>query len=109
MMDPVRLAARMLLALNLIAILLLAKDVRGPLAATHGPDGKASLALLAIGAGVMIPFALVGAPGPAGVAVALGLMLVGAVAVRAAIVQMPHRLAHVRTGAGADGPSGARG
>jgi polysulfide reductase-like protein len=109
MMDPVRRAARMLLALNLIAILLLAKDVRGPLAAARGPDGIASLALVAIGAGVLVPFVLVGAPGPASVAVALGLMLVGAVAVRSAIVQMPHRLAEGRTGAGAAGPSRARG
>jgi hypothetical protein len=108
-MDPVRRAARMLLALNLIAIILLARDVRGPLVAARGPDGIASLALLAIGAGVLLPFVLVGAPSPLGVAVALGLMLVGAVAVRAAIVHMPHRLAHVPTGVEADGASGARG
>lgn len=94
MLDPLRLAARLLLGLNLIATLLLAKDVRGPLSAARGPDGIASLALLAIGAGVVLPFVLVGAHGPVGVAVALGLMLVGAVAVRSAIVQMPHRLAH---------------
>lgn len=93
MLDPLRLAARLLLGLNLIAIMLLAKDVRGPLSAARGPDGIASLALLAIGAGVILPFVLVGAHGPVGVAVALGSMLVGAVAVRSAIVQMPHRLA----------------
>jgi Polysulphide reductase, NrfD len=95
MLDPLRLAARLLLGLNLIAIMLLAKGVRGPLSAARGPDGIASLALLAIGAGVMLPFLLVGAPGPVGVAAALGLMLVGAVAVRSAIVHLPHRLAAV--------------
>jgi len=52
---------------------------------------------MAIGAGVILPFVFVGASGPVGVAVALGLMLVGAVAVRSAIVQMPHRLAEGRT------------
>jgi hypothetical protein len=93
LMDGLRLAARLLLALNLVAIMLLAKDVRGPLSAARGPDGIASLALLAIGAGVLVPFVLVGATGPAGVAVALALMLVGAGAVRHAIVQLPHRLA----------------
>jgi hypothetical protein len=55
-----------------------------------------------------VPFLLVGAPGPAGVAAGLGLMLVGAVAVRAAIVQLPHRLADGPTGGRADGRSGAR-
>jgi len=108
MMDALRLAARLLLALNLIALVFLAKDVSGPLAAARGPDGIASLALVAIGAGVLVPFLLVGAPGPAGVAAGLGLMLVGAVAVRAAIVQLPHRLADGRTGGRADGRSGAR-
>ena len=92
-MDSLRLAARLLLALNLIAIVLLAKDVRGPLVAARGPDGIAGLALLAIGAGVLLPVLLVGAPRPVGVAAALGFMLVGAVAVRSAIVQLPHRLA----------------
>jgi Ni/Fe-hydrogenase subunit HybB-like protein len=108
MMDALRLAARLLLALNLIALVFLAKDVSGPLAAARGPDGIASLALVAIGAGVLVPFLLVGAPGPAGVAAGLGLMLVGAVAVRAAIVQLPHRLADGPTGGRADGRSGAR-
>jgi Polysulphide reductase, NrfD len=95
MLDPLRLAARLLLALNLIAILLLAKDVRGPLSAARGPGGIATLAVLAIGVGVLVPLWLVGASGPVGVAAALGSMLVGAVAVRAAIVQLPHRLAAV--------------
>ncbi|HKU60311.1 MAG TPA: NrfD/PsrC family molybdoenzyme membrane anchor subunit [Gemmatimonadales bacterium] len=93
LMDGLRLAARLLLALNLVAIVLLARDVRAPLRAAHGADGIAGLALLAIGAGVLLPFLLVGARGPVGVAVALGLMLAGAIAVRHAIVQMPHRLA----------------
>src|SRR5262245_36160132 len=98
LMDGLRLATRMLLGLNLIAVVLLAKDLRGPLEAARGPDGIAGLALLAIGAGVLLPFVLVGAPGPLGVAAALGFMLVGAVAVRGAIVQLPHRLAEARQG-----------
>ncbi len=106
MLDPLRLAARLLLALNLIAILLLAKDVRGPLSAARGPGGIVTLAVLAIGIGVLVPLWLVGASGPVGVAAALGLMLVGAVAVRAAIVQLPHRLAEgPRTAAREAGPS----
>ena len=106
MLDPLRLAARLLLALNLIAILLLAKDVRGPLSAARGPGGMVTLAVLAIGIGVLVPLWLVGVSGPVGVAAALGLMLVGAVAVRAAIVQLPHRLAEgPRTSAREAGPS----
>ena len=106
MLDPLRLAARLLLALNLIAILLLAKDVRGPLSAARGPGGIVTLAVLAIGIGVLVPLWLVGVSGPVGVAAALGLMLVGAVAVRAAIVQLPHRLAEgPRTAAREAGPS----
>ena len=105
-LDALRLAARLLLTLNLIAILLLAKDVRGPLSAARGPGGIVTLAVLAIGIGVLVPLWLVGVSGPVGVAAALGLMLVGAVAVRAAIVQLPHRLAEgPRTAAREAGPS----
>ena len=93
LMDGLRLAARLLLALNLVAVLLLAKDVRGPLDATQGPGGIAMLGLLAIVVGVLVPLWLVGASSPAGVTLAFLSMLVGAIAVRHAIVQLPHRLA----------------
>jgi Ni/Fe-hydrogenase subunit HybB-like protein len=92
-MDGLRLAARLLLALNLVAILLLAANVRAPLRAALGPGGIATLALLAIGVGVLLPMGLIGSSTLLGVAVAFGLMLVGAGAVRHAIVQLPHRLA----------------
>jgi hypothetical protein len=94
MADPLRLATRLLLGLNLVAIGLLAADVRAPLATSRGPAGVATLALLAIVAGVLLPLWLVGSSGPLGVGLALGLMLIGAGTVRSAIVQMPHRLAH---------------
>ncbi len=93
MMDALRLAARLLLALNLVAILLLAKDVCGPLAAAREPGGIVTLGALAIVAGVLLPLWLVGSSSSLGVALALVSMLVGATAVRAAIVQLPHRLA----------------
>jgi len=91
--DGLRLAARLLLLLNLIAIGLLAANVRAPLRAALGTGGIAILALLAIVVGVLLPMWLVGSSTLVGVGAALGLMLVGAVAVRHAIVQVPHRLA----------------
>jgi Ni/Fe-hydrogenase subunit HybB-like protein len=95
MAGALRLAARLLLLLNLVAIVLLAMNVRAPLRAAVGPGGIATLAVLAIVAGVLLPIWLVGSPALLGVAVALGLMLIGAGAVRHAIVQLPHRLARV--------------
>jgi hypothetical protein len=92
-MDGLRLAARLLLALNLVAIVLLAAGVRAPLRAALGARGIVTLALLAIVVGVLVPIWLIGSSTLLGVAVALALMLVGAGAVRHAIVQLPHRLA----------------
>jgi len=99
MVDPLRLAARLLLGLNVVAVLLLTLNVRAPLRAALGPNGFAILALLAIVVGVLLPLWLVGSSTPLGVALALGSMLVGAGAVRHAIVQVPHRLARGGTGA----------
>ena len=93
MTDPLRLAARLLMVLNLIAIWLLAANVRVPLRAAVGPSGTATLAVLAVVAGVLLPLWLVGSSTPVGLSLALLLMLVGAGAVRHAIVQLPHRLA----------------
>jgi Ni/Fe-hydrogenase subunit HybB-like protein len=93
MMPALRLAARLLLLLNLVTIVLLALNVRAPLQAAVGSGGIAVLAVLAIVAGVLLPIWLVGSSTPLGLAVALGLMLVGAGAVRHAIVQLPHQLA----------------
>jgi hypothetical protein len=53
---------------------------------------------------VLLPLWLVGAASSVGLVLAMGSMLVGAVAVRSAIVQMPHRLAEGRTGGRMDGP-----
>jgi hypothetical protein len=78
-----------------VAVVLLALNVRAPLRAALGPNGFAVLAFLAIVAGVLLPLWLVGSSTPLGIALALGLMLVGAGAVRHAIVQVPHRLAAV--------------
>ena len=94
MIPALRLAARLLLLLNLVAIVLLAMNVRAPLRAAVGPGRIATLAVLAIVAGVLRPIWLVGSSTLPGMAVALGLMLVGAATVRHAIVQLPHRLAH---------------
>jgi hypothetical protein len=53
--------------------------------------------VLAIVAGVLVPLWLVGSSTLPGMDLTFGLMLVGAGAVRHAIVQMPHRLAGVRS------------
>lgn len=92
-----RLAARLLLGLNLVAIWLLAADVRVPLTLAIGSRGVAVLGVLAIVAGVLVPLWLVGSSTLLGMVLTFGLMLVGAGAVRHAIVQMPHRLADVRS------------
>jgi Ni/Fe-hydrogenase subunit HybB-like protein len=93
MMPALRLAARLLLLLNLVAIVLLALNVRAPLRAAVGPGGIVMLAVLAIIVGVLLPVWLVGTSTVVGTAAALGAMLIGAGAVRHAIVQLPHRLA----------------
>ena len=92
-LAPLRLAARLLLALNLLAICLLALSVRAPLHAALAPREVATLAVLAIGVGVLLPLWLVGSSTPVGMGLTLVLLLVGAGAVRHAIVQLPHRLA----------------
>jgi Ni/Fe-hydrogenase subunit HybB-like protein len=96
-LDALRLAARLLLGLNLVAIGLLAADVRVPLTVAIGSRGVAVLGVLAIVAGVLVPLWLVGSSTLLGMVLTFGLMLVGAGAVRHAIVQMPHRLAGVRS------------
>ena len=95
MMDALRLAARLLLVLNLVAIGLLAANVRTPLRAAMGTGEIIILGALAIVAGVLFPLVLLGSSAPGLLALALVLMLVGAGAVRHAIVQLPHRLAAV--------------
>ena len=103
-LDPLRLAVRVLLGLNLVAICLLAADVRAPLGMAFGAGGVVVLAVLAVAVGVLLPFWLVGSSTALGAAMALALMLVGAGAVRHAVVQMPHRLARAPAG-GRSGPS----
>lgn len=93
MMDALRLAARLLMILNLVAIWLLAANVRVSLQAAMGAGKITVLAVLAIIAGVLFPLVMVGSSSPVVVALALALMVVGAGAVRHAIVQLPHRLA----------------
>lgn len=96
-LDALCVAARLLLGLNLVAIWLLAADVRVPLTVAIGSPGVAVLGVLAIVAGVLVPLWLVGSSTLLGMVLTFGLMLVGAGAVRHAIVQMPHRLAGVRS------------
>jgi Ni/Fe-hydrogenase subunit HybB-like protein len=91
--DGLRLAARLLLLLNLVAIGLLAVNVRLPLRAAMSSGEIAILGLLAIVVGVVLPLVLVGSSASLVVALALVAMLVGAGAVRHAIVQLPHLLA----------------
>jgi Ni/Fe-hydrogenase subunit HybB-like protein len=91
--EGLRLAARLLLVLNLVAIGLLAADVRVPLRTAMRLSEIAVLAVIAIVVGALLPLVMVGSSSPVVVVLALVLMLVGAGAVRQAIVQLPHRLA----------------
>jgi Ni/Fe-hydrogenase subunit HybB-like protein len=88
-----RLALGLLLALNLVALALLAADVRGPLLAARGARELARTGALAVVAGIVAPLALMTLDTPASAAATMVFMLVGATAVRSEIVGLPHRLA----------------
>ncbi len=91
-----RLALRLLLLLNLLALGLLLADLRGPLSAARGPRILAVLGTVAVVGGIIVPLWLLRLDGPLQTAGALLLILLGAVVVRSEIVRLPHLLAEAR-------------
>jgi hypothetical protein len=93
----VRLAALLLLPLNLVALVLLLADARPALTDARGPRPFATLAAVAGLGGILLPLGLLAVGGGWPLVVAVGLVFLGATLVRHEMVQLPHRLANVTT------------
>jgi hypothetical protein len=87
-----RLPLMLLLALNLGALGLVVADVRGALSRSRGTGALVAIAALAFLAGLLAPIGLLALGTPRPMVGAAGLILLGALAVRSEIVQLPHRL-----------------
>jgi hypothetical protein len=87
----------LLLALNLVALGLLARNLRAALTRAYSPKQLARLAALGVGVGSLLPLALL----LAGeslllVLAAVLLLLLGSLGLRFAIVRLPHTVSHSR-------------
>ena len=91
--DALRLALRLLLLLNLLALALLLADVREALTAARGPRALASAGIVAVLAGILVPLWLLAADAAAPLVLAVVLIVVGELVVRFEIVHLPHLLA----------------
>jgi Ni/Fe-hydrogenase subunit HybB-like protein len=87
-----RLAAMLMLILNLVAAGLLLAELRGPLSQTRGTRGVTAIGAVVVLAGILVPLALLALGAPAGTAGAALLILLGAVVIRSEIVRLPHLL-----------------
>ncbi|HZI76737.1 MAG TPA: hypothetical protein VFD73_22455, partial [Gemmatimonadales bacterium] len=93
-----RFALRALLVLNAIALALLVSDLRAALADARGPRVLAVLGVLALLGGILVPLWLLGAAARVPEAIALALILMGAVVVRREVTRLPHSLGKARPG-----------
>ena len=86
-------ALGVLLALNAVVLFLLLADLRAALLRMYAPRRRWVLGLLILGAGTLAPLclAIVGG-GPLVLLAAVLLLLLGSVAIRFAIIQVPHAL-----------------
>ena len=100
---PLRLALGALLTLNLLALGLLANDLRSALAQARGTRVLALVGGLAVVAGILVPLLLLVAGTRGAVTAALVLILQGAVVVRHEMVRLPHALGQAGSGEGASG------
>jgi hypothetical protein len=91
--DGLRLAVRLLLLLNLLALTLLVIDVREALTAARGPLALAIIGVAAVLAGILLPLWLLAADGAAPLVLAFALIVMGALVVRFEIIHLPHLLA----------------
>jgi Ni/Fe-hydrogenase subunit HybB-like protein len=91
-------ALRLLLLLNLLALALLLRDIRGPLSQARGPRVLAVIGTLAVLAGILAPLGLLGVAWPHALPTALVLILLGALTVRHEMVRLPHALGQAAGG-----------
>jgi hypothetical protein len=87
-----RLAAMLLLILNLVTVGLLLAELRGPLSQARGSRGVTVIGALGVVAGILVPLALLALGASPGVMGAALLILLGAVVIRSEIVRLPHLL-----------------
>ncbi|HET8624101.1 MAG TPA: NrfD/PsrC family molybdoenzyme membrane anchor subunit [Gemmatimonadales bacterium] len=90
--NVLRLALQLLLVLNLIALGLLLADIHNPLTQARGPRALAVAGMLAVLGGILVPLGLLALEAPLPLALAVLLILLGAVIVRNEIVRLPHFL-----------------
>ena len=91
-------ALELLLLVNLVALVLLLRDIREPLSRARGPRVLAIIGAFVLVAGILAPLGLLLVDRPLAPAAALLLVLLGAVAIRHEIVRLPHALAQAAGG-----------
>ena len=92
LIAPLRVALELLLLLNLVALVLLLRNIRMPLSQARGPRVLAVVGAFVLVAGILARLGLLLVHGPAALGTALLLVLLGAVAVRHEMVRLPHAL-----------------
>jgi Ni/Fe-hydrogenase subunit HybB-like protein len=98
LVPPLRVALELLLLLNLVALVLLLRNIRMPLSQARGPRVLAVIGALVVVTGIIAPLALLLVHRPVALGTALLLVLLGAVAVRHEMVRLPHALGQAARG-----------
>jgi len=98
LLGPLRGVLEILLLLNLVALILLLRDIREPLSLARGPRILAVIGLVVVLVGIVVPVVLLLVGHPAAVGTALVLILLGAIAVRHEMVRLPHALGEAAGG-----------
>ena len=96
--STLHVALELLLLVNLVALVLLLRDIREPLSRARGPRVLAIIGAFVLVAGILAPLGLLLVDRPLALAAALLLVLLGAVAIRHEIVRLPHALAQAAGG-----------
>jgi Ni/Fe-hydrogenase subunit HybB-like protein len=98
LVGPLRGGLEVLLLLNLVALVLLLRDIREPLSLARGPRILAVIGLFVVLVGIVAPLVLLLVDRPAALGTALALILLGAIAVRHEMVRLPHALGEAAGG-----------
>ena len=98
LVGPLTVALELLLLLNLLALVLLLRNVRMPLAQARSPGLLAVIGAFILVAGILAPLGLLLVHRSAALGTALLLILLGAVAVRHEMVRLPHALGEAAGG-----------
>jgi len=98
LVAPLRVALELLLLLNLVALILLLRDIRLPLSQARAPRVLALIGAFVVVAGILVPLALLLVHRPFPLGTALLLVLLGSIAVRHEIVRLPHALGQAAGG-----------